>query len=371
MDIYKTYVHSIDPFVIQFTENFGIRWYGLAYLAGLVLGCLFIWQMVKRSHRMDMREEWVIDFGTWMAFGILIGGRLGYCLFYAPELFLKFSGSVPFWGVLEVYKGGMASHGGMIGVAVACYLFARKHEINFLHCIDINVLGASLGFFFGRLANFINGELYGRVVESKISWAVKFPGELREWANYSPEKLNRLGSFVESLGSFSLGEGEKTLKVSQDQWAQWVGNYSINISSNRSVNQVVSYIQEQIYMGNAQVIEGMQWVLSPRHPSQIYQALLEGLLVFVCLNLVWLKPRKPGVIAAGFGVFYGLARIIGEQFRMPDPGLGFQFLGLTRGQWLSVVLIGVSIGLYFYSIRQKTPDMGGWNFRETKRDQNL
>ena len=362
MDDYKTYIHNIDPFLIQFTENFGVRWYGLAYLAGFVVGYFFLQQMIRRSQNMDMRAEWVIDFITWSAFGVLIGGRLGYCIFYAPELFLKFSGSIPFWGVLEVYKGGMASHGGMIGVAVACYLFARKYKINFLHCLDaVAICGAPLGFFFGRLANFVNGELYGRVVESKIPWAVKFPGELREWAGYNPEKLNRLSPFVESLGSFSLGEGKRTLEVSQEQWVEWVSQYTLNVSANRNVNQVIQYIQDQIYKGHAQVIEGMQWVLSPRHPSQIYQALLEGFLVFICLNLIWLKPRKPGVIAMSFAFLYGLARIIGEQFRMPDPGLGFELLGLTRGQWLSVALIAVALLGYFYAIRQDVSLMGGWN----------
>lgn len=361
METFTTYIHNIDPFLIQFNENFGVRWYGLAYLAGIVLGYFIILKLIRRG-KMQITEEVLSDFATWMAFGILIGGRLGYCLFYAPHLFTDFGSSFPFWGVLEVHKGGMASHGGIAGVAGAAYLFARKHKLNILHCLDITVLGGSLGFLFGRIANFINGELYGREVASKISWAVKFPSELREWANFEPQKLERLGSLVENLGSIPSNSagGPSSISASQAQWSSWVSQYKFSSTANYSINQFLDYIQQQVYVGNAKVLEALQWVLTARHPSQLYQAFLEGLMVFVILNLIWLRPRKPGVIAAAFGGLYALARIIGEQFRMPDATIGYQLLGLTRGQWLSVFMLLAALMLYLYSNKKGTKTYGGW-----------
>lgn len=361
METYNTYIHNIDPFVIQFSDQFGVRWYGLAYLAGILLGYAIILKLIRKG-KMQIKEEILSDFATWMAFGILIGGRLGYCIFYAPHLLTEFGSSFPFWGVLEVHKGGMASHGGIAGVSAACFLFARKHKLNFLHCLDITVLGGSLGFFFGRIANFINGELYGREVASKISWAVKFPSELREWASYDVQKLDRLGSLVESLGTISVNQNGKsqTISASAQTWSSWVASYKSNINSNLNVNQYLEFIQDQIYKGNEQVLAGLQWVLTARHPSQLYQAILEGLMVFVILNLIWLKPRKPGVIAAAFGALYALARIIGEQYRMPDASIGYQLLGLTRGQWLSVGMLVMAFLLLMYSLKQNSKNYGGW-----------
>ncbi len=362
METYQTYIHNIDPFLIQFTSSFGIRWYGLAYLAGIVLGYFIILKLIRKG-KMQIGEEILSDFATWMAFGILIGGRLGYCLFYAPHLFLEFGSSLPYWGVLEVHKGGMASHGGIAGVSAACFFFAKKHKLNFLHCLDVTVLGGSLGFFFGRIANFINGELYGREVASKVAWAVKFPSELREWASYTPVKLERLGALVESLGAIPTNTTgvPSSIQASSPQWSAWVQQYKINSNANFSVNQTLDYLQAQVYVGNETVLSGLQWVLTARHPSQIYQALLEGLFVFIALNIVWLKPRHPGVIAAWFGGLYAVARIIGEQFRMPDASIGYQLLGLTRGQWLSVFMLLAAGLLYLYSVRKNGTKYGGWN----------
>lgn len=361
MENIQAYVHNIDPFAIQFTETIGVRWYGLAYLAGIVLGYIIIMRLIKMG-RMQIKAEILADFATWMAFGILIGGRLGYCLFYAPHLFYEFEPTFPFWGVLAVHKGGMASHGGIIGVSAACLLFARKHNLNILHCLDITVLGGSLGFFFGRIANFINGELYGRPVESATAWAVKFPQEIREWASYTPHKLDKLADLVASIGSIDVHKKGVTqaLSVDASQWLEWVNGYRANPSSNWSVNQYLEYILHQASIGNQKILDGLQGVLTARYPSQLYQALLEGLMVFVILNIVWLKPRKPGVIAASFGFLYAIARILGEQFRMPDAEIGFQLLNLTRGQWLSVAMMAFAGLLMWYSLKQKSKPLGGW-----------
>lgn len=367
MENLNTYVHHIDPFAIQFSENFGIRWYGLAYLMGIVLGYFIIKKMIERG-RMAIKAELLADFATWMAFGILIGGRLGYCLFYSPHLFLEFHSGFPFWGVLEVHKGGMASHGGIIGVAAACFLFARKHKLNVLHCLDITVLGGSLGFFFGRIANFINGELYGRPVESAVKWAVKFPQELREWTNYAPQKLHSLSDLILQISPLEVirNGSVHTLVTNSEQWSEWVNNYRINLNSNWSVNQFIDQIQYEAMKGNPKVLEGLQYILTARHPSQLYQAFLEGLLVFIVLNIIWLFPRKPGVIAASFGFLYAFGRIIGEQFRMPDADIGLQLLGMTRGQWLSVGMLAAAGLLLWHSWSQRTSAVGGWMEKKSK-----
>lgn len=368
MENFNTYVHHINPFALQFSQSIGIRWYGLAYLAGIILGYVIIMRMIKMG-RMAIKAELLADFATWMAFGIFLGGRLGYCVFYAPHLFLEFSSSVPFWGVLEVHKGGMASHGGIIGVSVACWLFARKHKLNVLHCLDITVLGGSLGFFFGRIANFINGELYGRPVESAVKWAVKFPQELKEWSYYAPQNLHSVGQLAAQISPLKLqgDRGEQTLSTTPEQWTEWIDNYRINLHANWSVNQFIDEIQALAIQGNEQVLTALQQILTARHPSQLYQAVLEGLLVFIILNLIWWVPRKPGVIAASFGFLYALARIAGEQFRMPDSNIGLQLLGLTRGQWLSVGMVLAAGVLLWYSLSRAAKPLGGWTSGKESR----
>lgn len=154
-------VHDLNPFLWQISGNFGLRWYGLSYMMGFICAFFIIGWLAKRQ-RAGLQPNMVGDFITYTAIGTLVGGRLGYCLFYAPDLFLKFKGDFPFWGVLAVNEGGMASHGGMIGIAIACILFSRKYAINMLYLFDLVTVGGPIGVFFGRIANFINGELVGR-----------------------------------------------------------------------------------------------------------------------------------------------------------------------------------------------------------------
>ncbi len=349
------YVHSISPIALPIYNEIAIRWYGLAYLAGLLIGLFLVQKMAKRGG-LKFDQEQLSDFLTWAALGVMIGGRVGYCVFYSPDLLFSFSSSFPFWGVLEVWKGGMASHGGMIGVLVASYLYGRKNKIKWLHVNDVTVLGGSLGFFFGRIANFINGELYGRVVEKPLSWGVKFPQEMNEWLSNYQNKLYELkGLAGEVAGSKGLPEG-----LSSDTWVSWVSNYSTSRVANSNVRSVVSWLQDQAVEGNRLVLEGLHQVLPLRYPSQLIQAVLEGLLVFLILNFIWLKPRKPGIITAWFGILYSIARVIGEQFRMPDTGIGFQALGLTRGQWLSLALFIASLIVLYYSSRKENEKVKGW-----------
>jgi len=364
------YVHNLDPFAIQFGENGfrflgfhleGIRWYGLAYLAGFIVGYFTIKAMAKRKTT-PMKENEVADFITMVAFGTMIGGRLGYCLFYAPHLLFDFTSAFPFWGALRVTEGGMSSHGGMIGVILVCVWWARTRKMNVFHTIDLVVFGGAMGFFFGRLANFVNGELWGREAPPDLSWAVKFPGEIYGWTRDNLTRLSELAPAVEKLGEFQTAKGE-VVKVTAESWKNWVQNYRTDVQSWNFVNEGVEKLIQATQTANLEVTQALAPFLTPRYPSQLIQSVLEGLLVFIILNIIWLKPRKPGVVGAWFGILYAIARIIGEQFRMPDAHIGFELFGLTRGQWLSIAMLLMVTVYLIWSHRRDTEPMGGWDIK--------
>ncbi len=352
------WVHDVSPFLIQFTHTIGIRYYGLAYLTGFFLAYYFIDLMAKRG-TIQMKREQVADFITYAAIGTLVGGRLGYAAFYAPSLFVTFHRSFPFWSLLAVNKGGMASHGGIIGVCTACYLYGRKNKIKVTHLIDLCTFGAGVGIFFGRIANFMNGELYGRPCKPKW-YAVKFPSEIYTWGvNNHLNKLRSLGPAAHAVGTFTTKWGQK-LSVTVKQWNNWVTNFT-NYNYQRNIDAFKQAIVDATYHHNHAVIHALRPVLTPRYPSELIQALLEGLSVFLILAWLWKKPRKPGFISAMFGILYAIMRIIGEEFRMPDFGIGYQWLGLTRGQWLSIIMLAFVIPYFYYVMKQPTQPMGGWN----------
>lgn len=351
------YVHNISPFAIQFTETFGIRWYGLSYLAGFLIAYLFVDFLAKKEAILLTRDK-AADLITYAAIGTLAGGRLGYCLFYAPELLTSFSGSFPYWGVLEVHKGGMASHGGILGVMLACYLFAVKNRVPTTHLIDLCTVGGSIGIFFGRLANFINGELYGRQAPEGTSWAVKFPQEIYSWGAQQTEKLKQLAPAVEELGSITHPATGQRLASDTQTWLSWV--QKMDYSSHVNIDLYKEALVKATQSGQAKVIEALEPALTLRYPSQVVQAVLEGLLVFLILIFLWRTPKKIGIISSAFGICYSIARIIGEQFRLPDAHIGFEALGLTRGQWLSVGLLMISIFYLIWILKQNSPSVGGW-----------
>ena len=239
---------SIDPVLISFGP-LAIRWYGLAYVVGLLLGWRYVLALSRRPDA-AMTPRHVDDFLVWAAIGVVLGGRLGYALFYRPDFYLAHP-----LEALKVWQGGMSFHGGLLGVTLAMILFARRRGVALLGLSDLVAAAAPIGLFFGRLANFINAELVGR--PSDVPWAMIFPG----------------------AGS------------------------------------------------------------RPRHPSQLYEAALEGLVLFVLLW--WLarrfdSSRQPGLITGSFLVGYALARFVVEFYRQPDAHLGFLSLGATMGQWLSL-----------------------------------
>jgi phosphatidylglycerol:prolipoprotein diacylglycerol transferase len=341
-------VHDFSPFLWRISGEFGVRWYGLSYMAGFIVAYL-LFQMMASRQKVGLTPEMVGDFVTYGAIGILLGGRLGYCVFYSPDLFLKFKSQIPYWGVLAVNEGGMASHGGMIGMVVACWLYARKHGLNQNYLFDLVSIAGPIGIFFGRLANFVNGELVGRPCDPNFSLAVKFPQDMYLWPAESFSKLSELGPVVASI------PGE-----SREKYLEMLGKYQIDPSAREYVQDMISLIIRSIQDGNAAAKAAIEPLLTARHPSQLYAAAGEGVFLFTVLFLLWYKPRKPGVIAAIFVCLYACVRIVDEQFRTPDYQIGFQLFNLTRGQWLSIGMLIVGLVLLvMYSRREGLP-FPGW-----------
>lgn len=267
--MFAYYVHDLSPFLIRFYGELGIRYYGLAYVLGFVF---LLWGLRYQARKgwLPLTPAQIEDF-TFVSclIGVVLGGRLGYCLFYEREDWIQ----DPLM-IFKVWKGGMASHGGIVGVIGAMIYFARKSKIPFYTLADAAAFCTPVGLGLGRLANFINGELWGR--PSEVSWAVIFP--------HAPRVL---GEMV------------------------------------------------------------------PRHPSQIYQALLEGLLLFLILWVIRHRTQKTGVVALSFMFFYAVFRIIGECYREPDLEIGYLWSGLTQGQILSLVMLLVTLGLIFIQFRRR------------------
>lgn len=248
---------SIDPVVVAIGP-FAIRWYALAYIVGIVLG----WQLARRIVR---RPGWTVtpeaidDLLFYATLGIILGGRLGYVLFYHPGYYLTHP-----LEILAVWQGGMSFHGGLIGVILAMALFAARRGLPFLEVADAAAVVTPIGLFFGRIANFINSELWGR--PSDVPWAVIFP-------NGGP---------------------------------------------------------------------------LPRHPSQLYEAALEGLVLLAVMLWLAARPYRPearGTLGGAFLTGYAIARIIAEFFREPDAHLGFLAGGVTMGQLLSLPMLAIGIAL--------------------------
>jgi phosphatidylglycerol:prolipoprotein diacylglycerol transferase len=342
------YVHDLDPFAIQFSEDFGIRWYGLSYMLGFLCAYLLIRWLTYRQ-RAGLTASMVGDFITYVAVGTLVGGRLGYVIFYAPDLFLKFKGDFPFWGVFAVNEGGMASHGGMIGIVLGCLLFARRYGVHSLYLLDLVSVTGPIGVFFGRIANFINGELVGRPAPADFPFPVKFPQDVVNWPTLEPEKLKGLADVVDKMG------------LSREQWAEWLGKMQLDPIARSQIYDTINKMISQIQNGNTQVRDALAPMLVARYPSQLFAALGEGLFLFLFLFFLWRKGRKPGFIAASFIILYSLVRISDEYFRMPDIQIGFQWLGLTRGQWLSIAMFFIGLCMMFLWNRSASLNIPGWS----------
>lgn len=287
------HVHQLSPFLFEFADGVGLRWYGLAYVAAFVAAYfLFVW-LARRGYS-DIPSAAVGDFITGTAlFGVILGGRLGYMLFYDWQAF-----SANPLVLFKFWDGGMSSHGGMLGVLAFTFFYAWRKRISWTNIGDSIVVVTPLGLLFGRLANFVNGELYGRV--TNVAWAVQFPKELYD----APRE-----TVVRAV--------EGAARVNPD----WT-----------SVAAVVDNAPH-----SAELRAHLAGVLSPRHPSQIYEALLEGVVLFALLWILRTRCRLPnGVLTGVFFIAYAALRFVGEMFREPDaPLTGW----LTRGQFLSLFLV--------------------------------
>jgi phosphatidylglycerol:prolipoprotein diacylglycerol transferase len=319
------WVHALSPFLpyLRFTESFGIRYYSLAYLIGVVWGGWLIWRWAKQQ-RAPIYPSEVQDLAVFIALGMILGGRLGYCIFYSPSLF-GFSPGFPWWGVLKVYEGGMASHGGAIGMAIACWWWAHKRRRTIAALADSIAVVIPIGVFLGRIANFINGELWGRPTDG--SWGVVFPAAIHEDAEY------RLKQGLSSASELAQAFAEIGVPGSGDPqaWDQFVHH-------------------QGPWAGEAWQQFFLTWGV-PRHPSQLYAAVLEGLVVVSVALLVHRRHRRPGLSAATVLIVYALGRILNECWRQWDQGIEPVF-GLTRGQILSLPFLAIGVGLAIWAWRR-------------------
>ncbi len=329
MPTLAAWLHNLDPFAIRIWPDGpamlqGIRWYGLSYLLGFVIAFFFTRQ-VARNRQSPLQPNHAWDLIVAVGLGVLIGGRLGYVLFYQPSLLWE----PPVLGIFQTWRGGMSSHGGMIGALLGCLYFAWRRRLPALHVTDIIAAAAPLGLCFGRIANFINGELYGRG-PTDVPWAVRFPHEIAE---FTTQQWLKIDAALAAL--------------------------PVAIQRQAAFDPVGAVI-EQMRQGNAQLIAVVEPMLTPRHPSQIYQALLEGLLLFLVLLWFWRRPRKPGIVSGLFLLVYGILRVVVEHFREPDAHIGYQALGLTRGQWLSFALIAAGLLMTILCARRNVQPLPGW-----------
>jgi phosphatidylglycerol:prolipoprotein diacylglycerol transferase len=301
------YLHNLDPFIFRLWDNVGPRWYGMAYVLAFVIGyALLVW-LAKRRY-LDLNVSQVGDFLTWAAlFGVMVGGRLGYVLFYKLEMLRE-----PV-SILRVWEGGMASHGGILGLVLFTLYYARRHSVSWLNLCDNLAVAAPLGLCLGRIANFINGELYGRVATGR--WAMQFPKELLDPANTM--------------------EADRAIAVCQ----------RIDPALN-TPEAIVESVR-----AHPQIADALRGILTPRHPSQLYEAFCEGALLFLILFFARTRLRQPnGVVSGLFLLCYAGFRIIVENFREPDAPLVGMF---TRGQFFSLFLI--VLGILYIAAAKKWP----------------
>ncbi len=345
-------VHDLSPYIWRITGDLGIHWFGVTYLVAFVCFILIISWMSRRQ-RMGLTPEMIFDLVIFGSIGALIGGRLGYCLFYSPDLFLKFRGDFPFWGVLAVNEGGMSTHGGIVGLGVALVFFSIRSGLSQLYLFDVAALVGSLGIFFGRVASFINGELVGRVADASYPLAMKFPQDILFWPQYDRQKLSSLENVITQVPQINSA-------MSKDEWLRLIAETPSTESARTKIDWVLTQIIESIQSGNEAVKNAVAPLLPFRHPWTLYAAVGEGLFIFLCLFAIWYKPRRPGIVAAWFVVLYSVIRIVDEQFRQPDPQLGLRWFDLTQGQWLSgiMLLVGIWWMVIFIGRRETIPSPG-------------
>ena len=306
--MFAYYLDNFSPFLVKFGSNFGIRWYGFSYLLAFFCGFLLLHWLAQRRY-CELAPEKVGDYILFASLGVVIGGRLGFALFYRCSQTLADPLSI-----FRVWDGGMSSHGGMIGLTLATFLYARRQRISWLGLADNIAVVAPVGLFLGRCANFINGELYGRA--TNVPWAMQFPKEAIDL----PEIGARVLAAVHTVAPPAVAPDNLPSVIEQAR-------------SHPDLQRV------------------FRQILTPRHPSQLYEALLEGAFLFTCLWLLRVCTKPPrGMLAGIFLLLYALVRVIVENFREPDAPLTGPF---TRGQTLSVMLIAGGICFVAYALKTR------------------
>ena len=315
--VFAIYVHNLNPIALPIHGGLALRWYGLAYLFGFVGGFLLLRYLAQRGLWV-LKPEKTADFIAAVAlFGVFLGGRLGYILFYhLPKVGWAGLTKDPLI-VFRVWEGGMASHGGILGLAIFTWYYAKRYKVSWAGLADGLCVVGPLGLFFGRMANFINGELFGRVANG-VSWAVKFP----------------------------LSLGEEPQDVQNAAW-QACAQVDPTLVDATSLDALIVSARHHPEVSNT-----LAEFLQPRHPSQIYEGLLEGALLFTILWVVRMKFKKApdGMITGLFFALYAVFRIFGEQFREPDAAMvGF----LTKGQFFSLFMFIFSACFLIHAWRRR------------------
>ena len=330
MTLLGAWMHDLDSCAVRAFGRCLVQWYGLSYVVAFALAWFIVRATIAKKRSLIDDPLKAGDLVFTAAIGAVVGGRLGYVLLYQPSLLTEFTSSPPWWGVLALHEGGMASHGGMVGVIVAAILFARREKIPWLHATDLLALAAPAGLFCGRIANFINGELLGKIVaapgEPAPSWAVKYPQELltNHAPELTPEQYNQLAELAYDVAPDAATKTEQLRAILDAARAH-----------------------------TADVAPRLEPLIAARHPSQLYQAAAEGLVLGLALWVIAKKTARVGVVSACFLLIYGALRIATEHWRLPDDHLATPTpLGMSRGRWLSAAMIACGVVLLWRSLKR-------------------
>lgn len=317
--MFATYIHNMDPVIFDVVGPIKLRWYGMGYLLSFV-AAYFLLRWLAKKDLWVLAEEKVADFIAYGAFfGVFIGGRLGYVLFYQiPDVgWSKLLGD-PLM-VLRVWDGGMSSHGGILGLVIFTYVYARQQKVSWTGVGDGLCVVAPIGLGLVRCANFINGELYGRVTHGVI-WAMKFPEALRD-NGHAMDAIREGAPLAPEV-------------------------YQIN-----SIGGQLQYLIDES-RSNPELLQVLGNHLQTRHPSQLYEAILEGLVLFLILFFTRIRFPKlsNGILTGMFFIFYAIFRIIVEGYREPDSAM----IGLlTKGQFYSTFMIVGGLAFIGYGWMQR------------------
>lgn len=342
--VFATYVHNLDPVIVSLGK-LALRWYGLAYLMGFVAGFLLLRNLARRGMWVLAPEKTADFIAAAALLGVFLGGRVGYILFYhIPREGFASLLADPLL-VVRVWEGGMASHGGILGLVILTWFYSRKHRVSWTGLGDGLCVVAPVGLFFGRMANFINGELYGRVGQG-VAWAMKFPTALAD--PKAPECL-RLEQAAAAAADVepSLVPAYQALETVRLRMDMGMGSIEsgYEYASGRMFGELL-----EANRNSGAVSDAIAPYLEPRHPSQLYEAGLEGLALFGILW--WVRVRFPnaphGTLTGLFFGCYALFRIFAEQFREPDAAWVIEGV-LTKGQFLSLFMLIFAAGFLGYA----------------------